>query len=156
MKKSILVLILALLLLPVHALASSVDLSGMSFDELVALKEQINLALWQTEEWQEVTVPQGVYTVGQDIPAGHWTITPAKGQWGTIKWGDVLDESGRDLAFGGSIYVYEILTCETNGTFSDGDRTQIDFELKDGQFVIVDNCQMVFSPFSGKPDLGFK
>ena len=64
----ILAFVLVLTLAP--AAFADVDLSGMSFDELVALKDQINLALWNSADWQEVTVPQGVWQVGADIPAG--------------------------------------------------------------------------------------
>ena len=69
MKKVITILItLALILsLSVSALADF-DLSGLSFEELVALKDQINLAIWNSEKWQEVEVPHGVWLVGEDIP----------------------------------------------------------------------------------------
>ncbi len=39
--------------------ATDIDLSHMSFEDLVTLKDQINLAIWNSKEWQEVTVPQG-------------------------------------------------------------------------------------------------
>lgn len=133
-----------------------VDLSGMSYDELVALKDQINLAIWASDEWQEVTVPQGVYEVGSDIPAGHWTIKPADGMRVSVKWGDELDEGGRDLGFGGSIYEYEYLTSESYKYFEASDKTEVDFNLKDGQYFIVDDGQAVFMPYSGKPALNFK
>lgn len=74
MMKRVLVLVLALLM--VGALASAeVDLSGMTFDELVALRNQVDQAIWASDGWQEVTVPAGNYTIGKDIPAGRWTLT---------------------------------------------------------------------------------
>ena len=48
---------IVLVLLITSAAADPVDLSGMSFDELVALRDQLNLAIWNSQEWQEVTVP---------------------------------------------------------------------------------------------------
>ena len=39
---------------------ADIDLSGMNYDELVALKDQINRAIWNSDDWQEVEVPQGV------------------------------------------------------------------------------------------------
>ena len=47
--------------------AEDIDLSGMSIDELVELKDRINLAIWNSQEWEEVTVPQGEWIVGEDI-----------------------------------------------------------------------------------------
>ncbi len=58
---------------------SAFDLQGLSFNELLALREQINLAIWNSNEWQCVEVPAGNYTIGIDIPAGYWTISPIEG-----------------------------------------------------------------------------
>lgn len=44
--------------------AAQIDLSAMTYEELVALKDKINLAMWESKDWEEVTVPQGVWTVG--------------------------------------------------------------------------------------------
>lgn len=76
MKKLVSFFLTALLLFSA-ASADPVDLSGLSFDELVALRDQINLAIWNSQEWQEVTVPAGIWQVGKDIPAGHWSIRVA-------------------------------------------------------------------------------
>ena len=79
--KKIYALILAaviLLAIPTVAFATSgkldIDLSKLSYEELVELKDQINLAIWQSKEWEEVEVPQGIWEVGKDIPEGKWTI----------------------------------------------------------------------------------
>ena len=68
-------LLFVLVLLPVVSFADLPDLSGLSYDELVQLRDKINLAIWNSEEWQEVTVPIGVWVVGEDIPVGHWSIS---------------------------------------------------------------------------------
>ena len=65
---------LAAIPLSAHAEEKKIDLSGLTYNELVELKDQINLAIWECDEWQEVEVPQGIWKVGEDIPAGHWTI----------------------------------------------------------------------------------
>lgn len=62
--KKIFALLLALFLLPAFSLADIPDISGLSYDELVQLNNQINLAMWNSEEWQEVTVPPGTYQIG--------------------------------------------------------------------------------------------
>ncbi len=153
MKK--LICIMIALLIPVAAFAE-VDLSGMSYDELVQLKDQVSLAIWESEEWQEVEVPAGVYTVGEDIPAGKWTIKAADGISVTIEWGDLLDDSGVALSWDGKFMEYEYLRSENNKYYEKGDKTEITWDIKDGQYILVDDGIAVFMPYAGKPSLGFK
>lgn len=157
MKRILAMLLVLLLLTPALALAE-VDLSGMTYDELVTLKDHINKAMWESQEWQEVTVPQGVYSVGADIPEGHWNISAAQGQTVTVRWGTKLNDAGTDVDvdWNGGIYEYETLVSPTYDYYQASDRTAVDFDLKDGQFVVVDYGQAVFTPYTGKPSLGFK
>lgn len=74
--KKILAIALALILIGAAAYAA-IDLSGMSFDELLELRAQVDAALWASDGWTEAKVPAGKYLVGDDIPAGRWTITSA-------------------------------------------------------------------------------
>ena len=153
MKK--LICIMIALLIPVAAFAE-VDLTGMSYDELVQLKDQVSLAIWESEEWQEVEVPAGVYTVGEDIPAGKWTIKAADGISVTIEWGDLLDDSGVALSWDGKFMEYEYLRSENNKYYEKGDKTELTWDIKDGQYILVDDGIAVFMPYAGKPSLGFK
>lgn len=73
MKKLIALILIIALAAPV-ALAD-IDLSGMTFDELMDLQQQLTAALWASDGWQEVEVPVGYYVVGDDIPAGRWSVT---------------------------------------------------------------------------------
>ncbi|MEG1472333.1 MAG: hypothetical protein RSC40_05530 [Clostridia bacterium] len=157
MKKLVSVLLIVLFLVPTFAFAE-VDLSGMSFDELVALKDQINKAIWESDTWQEVTVPQGVYVVGDDIPEGNWNIKATDGLYMTVKWGDKLDVSGTDTTYeDASITEYEMLVSPSYKRYKEGqDKTEVNWDLKKGQYIIVDEGSCVFSPYSGKPSLGFK
>ncbi len=142
----------------VMAFADEINLSGMTFDELVALKDQINLAIWNSQEWQEVKVPQGVWKVGEDIPAGHWSIEACPGDWANITVGNELDEYGKQVkhSFGGRYY-YAQVTSETYRSYKpDNDVPAIDIELSVGDYIQVDNASVIFKPYSGKPGLGFK
>lgn len=151
---------LAFLLLLIGTLAlaeaTEIDLSGMSYEELVALKDKVSKAMWESEDWQEVTVPAGVYVIGEDIPEGHWTIIAPDKQRVSIRWGDSLAEGGRDITYDGKIYEYESLYSENYRSYSPGDKTQVDFDMKAGQYLIVDDGDAVFMPYIGKPSLGFK
>lgn len=72
--KKVVMLVLVLVMVGAVALAE-VDLSGMTFDELVELRKQVDQAIWASDGWQSVQVPGGDYDVGVDIPAGRWTLT---------------------------------------------------------------------------------
>lgn len=148
----ILALVLVLTLAP--AAFADVDLSGMSFDELVALKDQINLALWNSADWQEVTVPQGVWEVGADIPAGTWTIVCGGKHYTSVDVADSLRENGTKATFPPKASAN---ICNPDSLlFDDGDLTEWTVELHAGEYVVISCADAVFMPYSGKPSLGFK
>lgn len=150
MKRLVFILLCVMSLTLVNSSLASIDLTGLTYEELIALKEEIDIAIMQSNEWQEITLPQkAVYFVGKDIPAGHWTITAADGQWTSIRWGG--SEEGRDR-----IYKQETVVSPTDITYRHGDPTQIDVELEDGQYLDVRNGDAVLSTYSGSPSLGFK
>lgn len=157
MKKLLIVTLIAALLLPVFALADLPDISGLSYDELVQLKDKINLAMWNSQEWQEVTVPVGVWTVGEDIPLGHWSISlspTASVKWAAIKYCDKLNEAGTDAGnqFDCDIYDYLDVGSEDNDRYP----KTISIDLKPNTYIIISNSSVVFTPYTGKPSLGFK
>lgn len=154
--KKVISFVLCLALCCSVALAE-VNLSGMSFDELVALKDKINLAIWNSQEWQEVTVPQGVWLVGEDIPEGHWTIS-CKTKYSRIQLGTALDAAKQDIdAWNSSFYVSEQVVNPQYKYYEPGtDKTEVNFDLKAGTYVVIDQGDVVFTPYTGKPSLGFK
>ena len=159
MNKRLLAGMMAGALLLGGAASADVDLSGMSYDELVALKDQINMAIWESEEWQEVTVPQGVWVVGEDIPAGKWTIRCVDDAFRTeINWGDTLSEDGTSVSRNkrGEIFVY--ISNPEHKWYKAGDMTEYNVTLQAGDYVEVanDESAAVFTPYAGKPSLGFK
>ena len=154
MRKILFALILALML-PI-GVSADVDLSGMSFDELVALRDQLNLAIWNSAEWQEVTVPQGVWEIGVDIPAGHWTLKCAGGYSSTITYGNTLDESGSEIPYSCRNRIRHYVHNPSSSYFDPAsDLAQVDIEMAAGNYIIIESASVIFSPYSGKPDLGF-
>ena len=144
---------LAAVLLISCAAADPVDLSVMSFDELVQLRDQLNLAIWNSQEWQEVTVPAGVWIVGQDIPAGHWTVRPLPGDYVNVTYFDRLDKYGKSVGLGWRGWG-GTLTARGEGDITFGEPTQVDLEMEEGMFFKC-NHSVIFTPYAGKPDLGF-
>lgn len=159
MKKLFSALLAFLMLCTAGASAKTIDLSGMSYDELVALKDQINLALWESEKWEEVTVPQGVYQVGADIPAGHWTIKASETDSyasAYVQCGKTLSASKKDLEWDDYYASESLVSDKSKGYNPITDITETDFELENGMYVIVQYSSVVFTPYAGKPSLGFK
>lgn len=157
MKKvySVILVLLIILLIPAFAFAASneIDLSGMSYDELVELKDRINLAIWESEEWQEVEVPQGVWEVGADIPAGKWTIKPAEGSTSSISVGVEVTNGGTRV----KAKTFEQVRSPKDRNYrAERDVTEWTIELEEGQFVQISSGTAIFSPYSGKQSLGFK
>ena len=161
--KKLFALLLALALMVSAAALADVDLSGMTFDELVALKDQINLAIWNSQEWQEVTVPQGLWKVGEDIPAGTWAVKCADVYrdepfmyltW--LSWGPVLDDDGEPDYLAPGYNSTQVFNPENE--YYNGMIAEDVIELHDGDYLLVskDNAPAVFMPYTGKPSLGFK
>lgn len=159
--KKIALLVFALIL-SASALAE-IDLSGMTYDELVALKDQINLAIWNSEEWQEVTVPQGRWIVGEDIPAGKWTVKcatmsvdSAALSFAIVTYGERLDDDN-DISSSGRYDTFVVHNAY-HDFYEKGKVTHVTIDLYDGDIVDIDTgyAPVVFMPYSGKPILGFK
>lgn len=154
MRKLVFALVL-LLALPIGVVAD-VDLSGMSFDELVALRDQLNLAIWNSAEWQEVTVPQGLWEVGKDIPAGHWTISPAPECSTAVYYGNSLKKNGMEVSWSSDNIYAVYLDAPGSGGYSPGfSIEQSDIILEFGSFIEISSGSAVFSPYYAKPDFGY-
>lgn len=74
MKKFLRFFLAVLLLLPVFA-SAEVDIKALSTEELLALRVSIVDELMARGEMKSANVPAGEYVVGEDIPAGSYSIT---------------------------------------------------------------------------------
>ena len=157
MKKLLTMILILALLVPFSALADLPSLDGLSFDELVELREQLNLAIWNSKEWKEVTVPIGPWKVGEDIPAGTWTISVPSDdpdQRTYIEYCDTLEPGGVD----GDVINSKIFYCQWLRSKTSDDEyypDRIDLQVFDGMYVVVMYGPALFTPYAGKPDLGF-
>lgn len=135
---------------------AEIDLSGLSYDELVALKEQINIAIWNSQEWQEVKVPQGVWKVGEDIPEGHWTISVTPSGWVSVAYGKELRDNKKEISYFCDGYYQERLMGEDYFIAGEDDLRSIDIDAKAGYYIAIEDGSVIFTPYSGKPSFGFK
>lgn len=157
MKRIIAFFLVLLLIIPVAC--AEISLEGMTFDELVALKDRINLAIWESDEWQEVIVPPGMWQVGVDIPAGHWTVKCAPDwKYTHVAWGQGVSDNGNDLDFSnGRSDASGLIFNPDHKNYKVGDGiTEYSFEVRDGEYIQIAQGNCVFMPYTGKPDLGFK
>ena len=123
--------------------AEGIDLSNYTFDELVALEKQIIKEMVSRPEYKEVTVPLGVYKVGEDIPVGKWTISGLKDS-GIVYWGKGVDEYGVEIPYN------QMIADFTH--WDEGD--SIDWDLVEGTYIAVTISPVKFSPYIPK-SLGF-
>lgn len=130
MKKLIALALILVSLIPAAAFAD-VDLSGMSFDELVSLNGKLLEEIMSRDEFKEVTVPTGAYTVGEDIPAGTYSLAMATGTYGGM-----IQINGYQDAY----------------TVTSTDPIVGKVTLKDGDSVEISMGSIVFKPYVG---LGF-
>lgn len=128
------------------------DLSGMSLGDLQTLSEQVTMAMWATGDWQEVTVPAGLYQVGVEIPAGKWTISAMKKGDATVRIGSELEENGMAISFNGrtTFYLYGV----EHYAYDESKATSTTVTLTNGQYIKFD-ATVIFTPYAG-PGFTFK
>lgn len=160
MKRTLgLLVIIVLLCTSINAFSEDIDLSGLSIEELAELRDRCQAEIMKSDKWQEVRVPVGVWIVGKDIPAGHWSITCAIDTayygWGAVTYCDKLDAAGKGAdRWGSSIYFQSQVRNPESGASVEA--TTIDIDAVEGTYIIIEFGAMIFTPYTGKPDLGFK
>lgn len=127
MKKFLGIILIVCLLIPIAAADDGIDLSALSFSQLLELQQRVTAEIISRPEWKEVTVPSGLWTVGKDIPAGEYCISATK-KGGYLR---IRDERGSLLV--------------GNGIRNEDDRIG-KFELKEGYTVEVERGSLIFSP----------
>ncbi|MGJ4851912.1 peptidoglycan-binding protein [Bacillota bacterium Meth-B3] len=156
--KKVIVLTLALLIAfasTAFAAPQTIDLDTMTVSELAALKDLIDTAIWNAADWEEVTVPQGIWEIGKEIPAGHWTISASDGAYVSVQWGKALNESKTGIDWGKSLDYKSIMSASAYGFDANTQQTSIDWDLADGTFLHIDGGKVVFTPYQGKPAFSF-
>ena len=117
-----------ILLLPIIALAD--DISSMTYDELIALRQQLNEEIMSRPEWREVTVPSGEWVVGKDIPAGEYSVSSGSGG----AYINVTRPKGKS---------YDLIV---NQGVTSTDNAIGRVNLKDGDVVTVKHGSLIFAP----------
>lgn len=135
---------LALLAMGCANADTNLDLAGLGLSELIALQQEIQAAMWASDEWQEVEVPVGIYEIGVDIPEGHWTISG--NDFAYVTWGQNCDPYGATIEYSDKI---------ADEYLERGDIESISWNLTAGTYLCVECSSVVFTPYAGT-SLGFK
>ena len=144
MKRFLAILVLVFMVVS-SAYAEDIDLSGLSFDQLVQLQTRITMEMMQRDEWQEVTVPEGIYLVGRDIPAGKWNVKSSDPNSSfRINWSKALGADKNSLEHD-----------DTYNFHSEYDGNTYALDLQEGFYIMIERHSVIFSPFTGH-SLGFK
>ena len=96
------------------------DMSALSYEELLSVQKSVTKEIISRPEWKEVKVPAGVWIIGQDIPAGSYSIMPENlvtlkfyENTETTYWDYYILESGEGL---GKIELKEGMKIDLNGS----------------------------------------
>ena len=149
MKKLITIILILALLLPAAAMAEN-PLAEYSLEQLHLMRQYICQEILSRSEWSEVTVKPGYYVVGEDIPAGHWTVTYSQGEVGILEYFKEADETGIKPA--DDLYDCKaFLVGDPNHSLASiYNVTEFDITLDDGYHVNISMGPVVFKPFAGR------
>ena len=131
------------------------SLEGLSYDELIGIKDKLNLALWNSYDWERVLVPFGIYKVGTDFPEGHWSLEPPAGSSACVEYGPGLMGSQMGLSISGSWAEY--LYSEDYPYYDEGDVSKTDINMSEGNYFSVSSGVYAWvTPYVSGASLGFK
>lgn len=103
----------------------------------------------------DVQVPAGTYKIGDQIPAGHWTITCAPRNYCYVTVGSELKDNKKEIAYGSKGY-YHIAMAGTESNISDrGYPSFVDLELTEGMYICIERSFVTFTPYDGNPGFTF-
>ena len=137
MKKYVIALLLIVSILFTFTYATAdLDLSSMSFEDLIALRDKVMDEILTREEWDDVLIPAGVYEIGVDIPEGMWTITAESYSDPYVNIGNGINDTYDDFA-DGSID-WEHLYGELNKHHDSTTRTSVTWKFSKGHYFISD------------------
>lgn len=130
------------------------QLSKLSFSELLRLRDAIDAALWQSPDWQEVTVPAGTYQIGKDIPAGRWSIRIAGDPaMDTAYYFQLPDAGGSKPNYAYSVTDLTLVSSSITEEYPSLPAQQ-DLDMVAGWYYYCSSTT-IFTPSAG-PSLGFR
>lgn len=150
MKKLITIILILALAVTAAAAETDNEFMGLSYIELMGKLGKVERALWACDEWKTAEVHAGIYKIGEDIPAGHWSLSPsAYDDFYTIGYGSKLNATGTELDYDSIDGWWNI-----SSDYSDPMLHQLDIILSEGYYLYLGH-RTTFRPYSGKPTPSF-
>lgn len=149
--RKVIALIMSILMIILASVAvADVDISNLSYEELVALVNEAQMLMMKSDKWQVVDVPPGTYLVGKDIPAGQWQLSVYDESYVDFEIGTAIKDNG-EIDYMACYQDYKHITLKGKRCvlYSEGDTTTYSIELKDGWYVVITTGSILFSPFTG-------
>ncbi len=100
-------------------------------------------------EFKQVTVPEGIYKIGVDIPAGDWNVIPVSGEQATFAYFEKLDQYG-NAPDKESYYMLDRIV-----NIPDYEVKSMHFDLKNNMYIEIDLAPVVFTKYTG-PSFSFE
>lgn len=139
MKKLIAFALVVVMAFSLSIAFAEINLKELSYDELIDIQKTLLAEIMSRPEWKSVEVPQGHWRVGEDIPAGTYSIRATEKSSAYLRvWGAEYEDWQTN---GGLIFNDTIRKGETIGKI----------ELKEGWLIDIDDT-VYFEPPKG---LGF-
>lgn len=118
------------------------DLSVYTYAQLDKLRRMITSILWE-KSWASVTVPEGIWEVGVDIPADEWKITVVSGGKASVYYGAKLAAGGMVVQPFSDGYMLNTLDASNSWTT---------MRMQDGFFFQVIGDDVLFTRYpKGQP-----
>ena len=144
-------LLVVLMISCTHAGAEDIDLSLMSYEELLSLRNKIMDEMLTRPEWENVLVPAGVYEIGVDIPEGTWTITAEEYSDPYVNIGNGINDTRTDFA--GDCIEWAHLTGIYNSRYNSSSTVSVTWKFSIGHYFISDGPTIFTRAI--RPSLGF-
>ena len=139
--KKVFCIFLLIIIFASSAAAEELDVSKLSYEQLTDLYRKTQMEIMARPEWKEVQIPIGEWRIGEDIPAGNYTLVYIGDDCTNIEiWGMEKD----DFNSAGGYLMGEVLSPEEN--------TIGKVSLKDGTLLVISMGSVMMYPYKG---LGF-
>lgn len=145
--EKILIIIIALINLFSGNSSPEMNIDEMSFSDLITLREEVNSALWGSEELKSVTVPVGVYKIGNEIPVGKWVIRPVEGSTAMIIIGTKTKNNGMEIE---PPYWHEQITSPSDSYSKYNKTSEVVVTLESG-YISIGQSPVYFEPYLDEP-----
>lgn len=160
MKKVFLcIALVALLMLPGFAEGDfDAFLSSATTQDLLALRDDVNAAIEESDMWESVNVPVGIYEVGVDIPAGKWAVSAGNStSICEMMIGDVLSDNGKEINYWDASSYFSFALCNEwlYKALPELQRTVEIVDIPEGYYVEISEGSVIFETYTGHPDFKF-